>query len=142
MRSVTTLGLFAVVLAVLVGLPPGGASAQDVSAVLDANPAPGDQGATVVPVVPPDGMVSMEVRGPKEEVLRTLAAVPGVEECLPGSDPGEGLTACRLRCGPGEDRREALAAAVAEKGWGLRELHFERVSLEDVFHDLTGKEES
>ena len=62
MRRVTALGLFVVVVAVLVGLPHQSAEAEDVSAVLDANPAPGFQGATAVERVAPGGIVALEVR--------------------------------------------------------------------------------
>ena len=62
MRRVTALGLFVVVLAVLVGLPHQSAEAEDVSAVLDANPAPGFQGATAVERVAPGDIVALEVR--------------------------------------------------------------------------------
>jgi ABC-2 type transport system ATP-binding protein len=44
-----------------------------------------------------------------------------------------------VRCDAGADPREELAAAVARNGWGLLELHAERLSLEDVFLKLTGE---
>ena len=51
-----------------------------------------------------------------------------------------GLARCLIRCARDEDCREDLAAAVAGRGWGLRELRFERVTLEKVFQELTGGE--
>ncbi len=83
--------------------------------------------------------VDLAVRGPRELIARELAAVPGVVECV---DLGEeaGVPRFRVRCDVGADPREELAAAVARRGWGLRELHAERLSLEDVFIKLTGGE--
>ncbi len=85
------------------------------------------------------GIVHLVVRGPAEEVKEVLGGVPGVEE-LGADDEGEGLVRCRAACSPGADCREELAAAVAARGWGLRELQFERVTLEKVFQELTGGE--
>ncbi len=93
------------------------------------------------------GIVTMEVRGPRREVAEALSAVPDVEECdVEECDDAEGeeegLVRCRVRIPAAVDRREELAAAVTGRGWGLRELHTERVSLADVFHELTGGEEN
>ncbi len=88
------------------------------------------------------GIVTMEVRGPRREVAEALSAVPDVEECDTAEGGEEGLVRCRVRITAEVDRREELAAAVAGGGWGLRELHTERVSLEDVFHELTGGEDN
>jgi len=84
--------------------------------------------------------VDLAVRGPREEIAREIAAVPGVVECVAaGEEPGVPLF--RVRCAIGADPREDLAAAIARRGWGLRELHAERLSLEAVFIKLTGGEE-
>ena len=83
--------------------------------------------------------VDLAVRGPRDQIAREIAAVPGVVECV---DAGEeaGVPRFRVRCEVGADPREELAAAIARRGWGLRELHAERLSLEDVFIKLTGGE--
>jgi len=86
-------------------------------------------------------IVHMEVRAAREEVAGALAGLPGVEGCDTEAGGEEGLVKVQVRCEPGADRREELAAAVAGRGWGLRELHFERVTLEKVFLELTGGEE-
>jgi ABC-2 type transport system ATP-binding protein len=82
--------------------------------------------------------VDLSVRGPRDEVARELCAVPGVAECSHAGDE-EGVPRFRVRCDAGTDPREDLAAVVARRGWGLRELHAERLSLEDVFLKLTGE---
>ena len=85
------------------------------------------------------GIVHVLVRGPQSEVEKALAAVAGVEKCLfQGEEDGAGRFLVRFK--PGEDSREQLAVAVAAGGWGLRELIFEKVTLEDVFLDLTSGE--
>jgi ABC-2 type transport system ATP-binding protein len=83
-------------------------------------------------------LIDIAVRGPRETVAAALAAVPGVAECAPAGD-GDGVAHFRVRCDAGADPREELAAAVARNGWGLLELHAERLSLEDVFLKLTGE---
>ncbi len=84
-------------------------------------------------------VVDLAVRGPRDAVAAALAAVPGVAECLDAGEEG-GVARFRVRCEPGVDPREALAAAVLRGGWGLLELHAERLSLEDVFLKLTAGE--
>jgi len=88
-------------------------------------------------------LVDVAVRGPRAAVAAALAAVPGVAECAPagGDEVGEqdGVARFRVRCEAGADPRAALAAAVVQGGWGLIELHAERLSLEDVFLKLTGE---
>jgi len=82
--------------------------------------------------------VDLAVRGPRDEVARALASVPGVAECA-GAGEEQGVPRFRVRCEVGTDPREELAALVLDRGWGLRELHAERLSLEDVFLKLTGE---
>ena len=83
--------------------------------------------------------VDLAVRGPRDEIAREIAAVPGVVECVAAGEEA-GVPRFRVRCDAGADPREELAAAIARRGWGLRELHAERLSLEDVFIKLTGGE--
>ncbi len=68
-----------------------------------------------------------------------LLAVPGVE----GAEPlGEGPAGWRWRLhfDPERDPAEELARRAVEQGWGLRELTPERLSLEEVFVELTQQE--
>jgi ABC-2 type transport system ATP-binding protein len=83
--------------------------------------------------------VDLAVRGPRDQVARALAAVPGVVECVAAGQES-GVPRFRVRCEAGTDPREELAAIVSRAGWGLLELHAERLSLEDVFIKLTGGE--
>jgi len=83
--------------------------------------------------------VDLAIRGPRDEIAREIAAIPGVVECVAAGEES-GAWRFRVRCEAGVDPREECAAAVARRGWGLRELHAERLSLEDVFIQLTGGE--
>lgn len=70
-----------------------------------------------------------------------LSVVPGVTRVAPaeaGSQPG----AFEIESEHGRDVRRDLAAAVVGSGWGLLELRPLRVSLEDVFLQLTTQEPS
>jgi ABC-2 type transport system ATP-binding protein len=65
-----------------------------------------------------------------------LAAVPGVERVTPSA--GEGTVASfEVDMERGRDIRRELAAAIVGRGWGLLELRPMRVSLEDIFLQLT-----
>jgi ABC-2 type transport system ATP-binding protein len=69
-------------------------------------------------------------RPPAAEVLRAL---PGVQAVEPIDQEGR----WRLHYDPERNPAEALAAAAAQQDWGLYELIPERVSLEEVFVDIT-----
>jgi ABC-2 type transport system ATP-binding protein len=69
-------------------------------------------------------------RSPAVEALRAL---PGVQAVEPIDREGR----WRLHYDPEQSPAEALAMAAAQQGWGLYELIPERVSLEEVFVDIT-----
>ncbi len=56
-------------------------------------------------------------------------------------EPGEDETRVRLECAAGADPREEVFRTAVSRGWVLRELTREAVSLEDVFVRLTRHEE-
>jgi ABC-2 type transport system ATP-binding protein len=85
-------------------------------------------------------VVSVEVDAGGQDVRPVLGAVQGVARVeLAGA---EGSIA-RLDIHPedGRDVRREIAAAVVARGWGLLELRQARMSLEDVFLNLTTQEE-
>jgi len=82
--------------------------------------------------------LELEVRGPTEEVRKRLRAVPGVLHI--DVQPDRELQRVRLDCAPGSDRREEVARAVVEAGFGLRGLRAVSLSLEDVFIQLVTRE--
>ena len=67
---------------------------------------------------------------------RALAAVPGVS-AVAGSVAMEEFTTFRLELEDDRQVGEAVAAAVREHGWPLRELRRDDRSLEQVFRELT-----
>ena len=74
--------------------------------------------------------VVVEANGPAAEVLAALRAVPGVRGVE--AQPGDPIRAV-VSTDPDRDLREALAAAVVTRGWGLRELHPQTLTLEEIF---------
>jgi ABC-2 type transport system ATP-binding protein len=73
------------------------------------------------------------------EASGALAALPGVISV--SEEPGEDETRVRLECAPGADPREEVFRTAVSRGWVLRELTREALSLEDVFVRLTRHEE-
>ena len=69
-----------------------------------------------------------------------FAGLPGVTAAEVADAPGE--TRVRLVCAQGVDPREDVFRAAVERGWVLRELAREALSLEDVFVRLTRHEEA
>ena len=74
--------------------------------------------------------VVVEANGPAAEVLAALRAVPGVRGVE--AQPGDPIRAV-VSTDPDRDLREALAAAIVTRGWGLRELHPQTLTLEELF---------
>ena len=70
-----------------------------------------------------------------------LAAVPGVTG-VTAAESGDGCRVLDVRSERGTDVRRELAKTVVASGWGLLELARLRVSLEDVFLQLTTSEEA
>ncbi len=81
----------------------------------------------------------LEVGGPVEEVRRTLLQVPGVIKItVQSSEKTAGL---QVESQSDSEIRPLLAKTVIERGWQLFEMKPEGMSLEDVFLQLTTKEE-
>src|SRR3546814_2599410 len=73
-------------------------------------------------------------RRPPEAVQ--LAGIEGVDGASPLGD-GRFLVSSRKNADP----REAIAAAAAERNWGLIELHAQQRTLEEIFVELTSRSE-
>jgi len=82
--------------------------------------------------------VHVTIRGSVAGAREAFAAVPGVTAVDVAEEPGE--TRVRLTCAQGADPREEAFRVAVEKGWVLRELSRETLSLEDVFVRLTRQE--
>lgn len=70
---------------------------------------------------------------------RVLAGVPGVNGVTIASGH-DGITAFEVASERGHDVRRQLAATIVNQGWGLLELRPLRMSLEEIFLQLTTEE--
>jgi ABC-2 type transport system ATP-binding protein len=83
--------------------------------------------------------ITAEIRGPRADVEAALRQLPSVEDLqVAGAEPWWNV---RVRCARDTDLRASVFDLVASRGWALRELHAEPVSLEDIFVALTRSEE-
>ncbi|MBW1645692.1 MAG: ATP-binding cassette domain-containing protein [Deltaproteobacteria bacterium] len=84
-------------------------------------------------------IIVVKLRGAVADAAATLAGLPGVEkaEDLAVDEPGVTAVRVQSRGDAGHDLREAVYAAVRRQDWPLLELYRQRLSLEDVFKQLT-----
>ena len=84
-------------------------------------------------------VVRVAIRG-RVAAREALAALPGVTAVE--IQEGDAETAARVTCESQADPREEIFGIAVERGWVLRELSREALSLEDVFVRLTRHEEA
>ena len=70
------------------------------------------------------------------EMARVIGQAAGVAE-VGREDAGDGWTRLRATPAPGADPRAALYAAVAGRGWALREMHATAPTLEELYVQIT-----
>jgi ABC-2 type transport system ATP-binding protein len=80
-------------------------------------------------------VVTIKVEDPRQAAA-VLQAVPGVAR-VKSTSPADGFTTFRLELQKDHEVGEAVAAAVRERGWPLRELRRDDRDLEQVFRELT-----
>ncbi len=80
-------------------------------------------------------VLTLEVRGPTDQVLTALKAVDGVTKAAVDSKGG-GAAAFVLETRDNSDIRDKIANLVIEKSWGLLQLGYRRRTLEDAFFDV------
>ncbi len=78
------------------------------------------------------------VRGPQHDVQATLSNLHGVLKAEVAADPAGFLTV-QLETSKDVDLRERLAAEIVGRQWGLLELSSSRLSLEEVFINVTSQ---
>ncbi len=81
--------------------------------------------------------IHLKVEGDGTGLLDSLRGVPGVMDVRAVTD-GE----FDIEGAPGQDARPAIARAVVNGNWSLLELSRDRVSLEEIFIQLTKEEDS
>ena len=81
--------------------------------------------------------ISVTVKAPPADFADRLRGIPGVHSVFEPTSGGAFLLECDL----GGDLREEVARFVVGNGWGLLELKSVSMSLEDVFLQLTERDE-
>lgn len=81
----------------------------------------------------------VQVDAPGNDPTDTLAGVPGVTK-VDVADRHEGFVGYELVTAPERDVRRDVARAIVDRGWGLLEMRPTRMSLEDIFLQLTTQE--
>jgi len=81
----------------------------------------------------------VQVDAPGEDIAGTLSAIPGVTR-VAASDGRSGSGGYEVESERGTDVRRELARAVVTRGWGLLELRPMRMSLEEIFLQVTTDE--
>lgn len=81
----------------------------------------------------------VQVDGAGSEAVATLAALAGVRRVTPAEVHGT-TAAFEIEAAPNLDIRRDVARAVVDRGWGLLELRPMRMSLEEIFLQLTTEE--
>lgn len=83
--------------------------------------------------------VTLAVKGPESEVLRTVNAIESVKSVqMAGRQASDEASLARVKVKAFRDVREQLFYALAEAGYPILEMSRSSVSLEDVFMKLTG----
>jgi ABC-2 type transport system ATP-binding protein len=83
-----------------------------------------------------EAVITLEVRGPEDQVRRALEATERVEH-VRSLPPADGIVPFEVRTRDGEDLRETLFRRVADHGWSLRQLDLKQITLEDRFIQAT-----
>jgi ABC-2 type transport system ATP-binding protein len=81
----------------------------------------------------------VQVDAPPDDAAAAIAAVPGVTRVVP-SDGRQVQGAFEVESTRGTDVRRDLARVVVTRGWGLLELRPMRMSLEEIFLQVTTDE--
>ena len=82
----------------------------------------------------------VQVDAPGADVAPTLATVPGVTRVVPADQRAVDSGAFEVESERGRDVRRDLAREIVMRGWGLLELRPMRMSLEEVFLQVTTEE--
>jgi ABC-2 type transport system ATP-binding protein len=80
--------------------------------------------------------IKLVLRGPREAIRSTLAAIPGILRI----EPKEAEGAYELEMQKDLDVRADISRAVVQQGWDLLEMHSQELSLEEIFVQLVTEE--
>jgi ABC-2 type transport system ATP-binding protein len=87
-----------------------------------------------------EAVIVLEVRAPSDQAAGVLRSVAGVTQVVSAATE-DGVSRFEVHTHEDQDLREALAQAVAHKGWPLRRLERKRRRLEDAFFDVLRAED-
>lgn len=86
------------------------------------------------------GAATLYVQVEGGDATSTLQALPGVRHVTSSAHTGA-LTSYEIDAEPNHDVRRDVARAIVDRGWGLLELRPMRMSLEEIFLQLTTEEQ-
>jgi len=84
--------------------------------------------------------VRVEARAPAAALREALLALPGLERVHVEAE-SDGIATLVVEAGGGSDPREAIFGLCSARGFTLRELHADAMSLEDIFVKITTRED-
>ncbi len=84
-----------------------------------------------------EGAVEIAVEAAGSGVAEALGKLPGVRQVAAARPTADGRVALTLTADGATDLRPEIFALAKTRGWTLYELHQERASLEELFHQLT-----
>ncbi|MCD6326311.1 ATP-binding cassette domain-containing protein [bacterium] len=84
--------------------------------------------------------ITARIHGPKEDVREKISAMDMVIGCRIKETRGDGPATFLIKAKPGDDVGQDIFKMAVDNNFSLSELRVERVSLEDVFLQLTTKE--
>ncbi|MBQ7756031.1 MAG: ATP-binding cassette domain-containing protein [Oscillospiraceae bacterium] len=88
-----------------------------------------------------DHRLLVRIDGPKDEVLKLIKTIPGVETVIVNTEIEKGVWEYRIEAGEGNDIRRELFKRLAQRNWYLLSSKSTELSLEDIFLKLTMGEE-
>lgn len=87
--------------------------------------------------------LSVQISGPRNEVMNSLKAIPGVSEVdTPKEIPGSNAHRYQLKTENGEDVRVKVFSLCAERDWPIIGMETVGASLEDIFLSLTDSKDA
>ena len=86
------------------------------------------------------GHISLEIQAPKEELIKTVEAIPHIKKVTLKDSSEENWQNLSILVDSNTETRPRLSKMAEENKWPLRTLHRHEGTLEDVFVELTRKD--
>jgi ABC-2 type transport system ATP-binding protein len=84
--------------------------------------------------------IQVQVEGPRTKVAEFLEKMDKVKRVSVREEVSDDVTVFEVETAKSADLRASIAAAVVQKGWGLSELKYVGMALEDIFLQLVTQE--